>query len=95
MAGESMMPTLWPTSSALIDRQRTTRRNGAIYELSTAEGFVLRRLIGAGERWRVAMDGPSMAPPRPMRQSEKIVGEAVWTGGFLPGSVRRERSGTS
>lgn len=83
----SMVPTLWPASSVLIDRRLTARRDGAIYELVTDEGFVLRRLIQHGSRWWTVAEDESIVSPRPMRWSDMIIGEAVWTGAFLPGSA--------
>lgn len=89
----SMAPTLWPMSSVLIDRRRTECRHGAIYELANDAGCILRRLIGGGDQWQVAQDGRPEAPTRPLRQTDMILGEAVWTGAFLPGGPAGPESG--
>jgi len=87
VSDESMVPVLWPTSTVLVDRRRTAKRDGAIYEIMAEEGLVLRRLFRAGRRWRVATETRSMSPPRPLRSTDRIVGEAVWTGAFLSGDA--------
>lgn len=91
VADESMMPILCPRAAVLIDRRRTEPRDGAIYQMQTDEGLVLRRLIKDGERWRMATEGPALVRPRPMRSTDRILGEALWTASFLPGSRRPQQ----
>ncbi|MCY3731026.1 MAG: S24 family peptidase [Rhodospirillaceae bacterium] len=81
-----MMPTLWPSAAVLINRRRTAPRDGMICGLWSGGTVVPRRLISDETGWRVAADAPA-APTRPLRLGESIVGEAVWTGAFLPGGA--------
>ena len=88
VADTTMMPVLCPQAAVLVDRKRTERRDGAIYQMHTDEGMALRRLIKDGRRWRVATEGPALVRPRPMRSTDRILGEARWAASFLPGSRR-------
>lgn len=78
-----MAPLLWPGAVVLVDRRRTARRDGAIVELMSERGAVLRRCVRRGRRWRVA-SGPHRAE-RPFRATDYVIGEAVWSAAFLAG----------
>ena len=80
----SMEPLLWPGSAVLVDHRRQTPRDGAVYALWTGGGLVLRSLVQDGQRYRIVALGDGSS--RPLRGTDEIVGEAVWSAGFIPGS---------
>lgn len=93
VSDSAMEPLFWPGAVVLVDRRRTVRRDGAIYEVATEEGIVLRYLVRARRRWRLSVGTSAIAPPRPWRATDRVLGEAVWSAAFLPGATAR--TGTS
>ena len=75
--GESMEPTLPAGSKILVDRDRTRRRAGRIFVVTTDEGLVVKRLERRGRQWFLASDHPSWQPVAWPRGAE-VVGEVRW-----------------
>ena len=75
--GESMEPTLPAGSKILVDRDRTRRRAGRIFVVTTDEGLVVKRLERRGRQWFLASDHPSWQPVPWPREAE-VVGEVRW-----------------
>ena len=76
--GESMEPTLPAGSKILVDRDRTRRRAGRIFVVTTEEGLVVKRLERRGRQWFLVSDHPSWeALPWP-REAE-VIGEVRWS----------------
>ena len=75
--GESMEPTLPAGSKILVDRDRTRRRAGRIFVVTTGEGLVVKRLERNGRQWFLASDHPSWQPVPWPREAE-VVGEVRW-----------------
>lgn len=78
-----MSPSLWPNSAVLVDRRSTTLKDGVVYEIKTSDGLLFRRAMERGKAWDLGTDDPTIAP-RPWTKNDEVVGQAVWTGGFLP-----------
>ena len=76
--GESMEPTLPAGSKILVDRERTRRRAGRIFVVTTGEGLVVKRLERRGRQWFLASDHPSWEPVPWPREAE-VVGEVRWS----------------
>ena len=75
--GESMEPTLPAGSKILVDRDRTRRRAGRIFVVTTEEGLVVKRLERRGRQWFLASDHPSWQPVPWPREAE-VIGEVRW-----------------
>ena len=75
--GESMEPTLPAGSKILVDRERTRRRAGRIFVVTTGEGLVVKRLERRGRQWFLASDHPSWQPVPWPREAE-VIGEVRW-----------------
>ena len=75
--GESMEPTLPAGSKILVDRDRTRRRAGRIFVVTTDEGLVVKRLERRGRQWFLASDHPSWQPVPWPREAE-VIGEVRW-----------------
>ena len=75
--GESMEPTLPAGSKILVDRDRTRRRAGRIFVVTTDEGLVVKRLERRGRQWFLASDHPSWQP-MPWPREAEVVGEVRW-----------------
>ena len=76
--GESMEPTLPAGSRILVDRNRTRRRVGRIFVVTTEEGLVVKRLERRGRQWFLASDHPSWQP-LPWPREAEVVGEVRWS----------------
>ena len=75
--GESMEPTLPAGSKILVDRDRTRRRSGRIFVVTTGEGLVVKRLARRGRQWFLASDHPSWQP-MPWPREAEVIGEVRW-----------------
>ena len=75
--GESMEPTLPAGSKILVDRDRTRRRAGRIFVVTTDEGLIVKRLERRGRQWFLASDHPSWQPVPWPREAE-VIGEVRW-----------------
>ena len=75
--GESMEPTLPVGTKILVDRDRTRRRAGRIFVVTTSEGMVVKRLERRGRQWFLTSDHPSWEPVPWPREAE-VVGEVRW-----------------
>ena len=76
--GESMEPTLPAGAKILVDRDRTRRRAGRIFVITTGEGMVVKRLERRGRQWFLISDHPSWEPVPWPREAE-VVGEVRWS----------------
>ena len=75
--GESMEPTLPAGSKILVDRDRTRRRAGRIFVVTTDEGLVVKRLERRGRQWFLTSDHPSWKP-LPWPREAEVIGEVRW-----------------
>ena len=75
--GESMEPTLPVGTKILVDRDRTRRRAGRIFVVTTSEGMVVKRLEREGRQWFLTSDHPSWEPVPWPREAE-VIGEVRW-----------------
>ena len=75
--GESMEPTLPAGSKILVDRNRTRRRAGRIFVVTTDEGLVVKRLERRGRQWFLTSDHPSWKP-LPWPREAEVIGEVRW-----------------
>ena len=75
--GESMEPTLPAGTKILVDRDRTRRRAGRIFVVSTGEGLVVKRLDRHARQWFLVSDHPSWAAVPWPREAE-VIGEVRW-----------------
>ena len=78
--GESMEPILMDGASILVDRNRTRRRAGHIYVITTDHGLVAKRLGRNGSGgWQLESTHPEYTPFAWDDHFMEIIGEVRWT----------------
>lgn len=80
VAGDSMVPTLWPGDEILVDAAQTTvRGKGGVYVLRLDEVLMVKRVARAGGGLVVTSDNPDAPSPGTVAIDRvAIVGRVVW-----------------
>ncbi|WP_315760733.1 S24 family peptidase [Sphingomonas sp. Y38-1Y] len=80
VAGESMVPTLWPGDDILVDAARTdVARSGGVYVLRLGDVLMVKRVAREAGGVRVTSDNPEAESPGLVAPADlSIIGRVVW-----------------